>query len=91
MLDVLHRLEKLGLIDNIVMWQEVRLVRNRFAHDYANDPEKNAAQLNIAFESTPDLYNMLIAIRTWFRNAYPMLELGKELPDMPSKWSGYGS
>ena len=83
MLDVLHRLEKLGLIDSIVMWQEVRLVRNRFAHDYANDPEKNAAQLNIAFESTLDLYNMLNTIRTWFRNAYPMLELGKELPDMP--------
>lgn len=91
MLDVLHRLEKLGLIDSIVMWQEVRLVRNRFAHDYANDPEKNAAQLNIAFASTLDLYNMLNTIRTWFRNAYPMLELGKELPDMPGNWSGYGS
>ena len=83
MLDVLHRLEKLGLIDSIVMWQEVRLVRNHFAHDYANDPEKNAAQLNIAFASTLDLYNMLNTIRTWFSNAYPMLELGKELPDMP--------
>jgi type VI protein secretion system component VasF len=83
MLDVLHRLEKLGLIDSIVMWQEVRLVRNSFAHDYANDPEKNAAQLNIAFASTLDLYNMLNTIRTWFRNAYPTLELGKELPDMP--------
>ena len=89
MLDVLHRLEKLGLIDSIVMWQEVRLIRNRFAHDYANDPEKNAAQLNIAFESTLDLYNMLNAIRTWFRNAYPMLELGKELPKMPGNWSRY--
>ena len=88
MLDILHRLEKLGLIDSIAMWQEVRLVRNRFAHDYANDPEKNAAQLNIAFESTLDLYNMLNTIRTWFRNAYPTLELGKELPDMPGNWSG---
>ena len=88
MLDVLHRLEKLGLNDNIVMWQEVRLVRNRFAHDYANDPEKNAAQLNIAFASTLDLYNMLNAISTWFRNAYPTLELGKELPEMPFNWSG---
>ena len=88
MLDVLHRLEKLGLIDSIVMWQEVRLVRNHFAHDYANDPEKNAAQLNIAFASTLDLYNMLNTIRTWFRNAYPTLELGKELPDMPGNWSG---
>jgi len=83
MLDVLHRLEKLGLIESIFMWQEVRLVRNRFAHDYANDPEKNAAQLNIAFESTQDVYNMLNTIRTWFSNAYPMVELGKELSDMP--------
>ena len=62
MLDVLHRLEKLGLIDSIVMWQEVCLVRNRFAHDYANDPEKNAVPLNIAFESTLNLYNMLNTI-----------------------------
>ena len=84
MLDVLHRLEKLGLIDSIEMWQKVRIVRNRFAHDYANDPEKNAAQLNMAFASTIDLYNMLDAIRTWFRNAYPTLELGKELPKMPA-------
>ena len=73
------------------MWQELRLVRNRFAHDYANDPEKNAAQLNIAFESTLDLYNMLNTIITWFRNAYPMLELVKELADMPGNRSRYDS
>ena len=84
MLDVLHRLEKLGLIDSTEMWQEARIVRNRFAHDYANDSEKNAAQLNMAFASTLDLYNMLNAIRTWFRNAYPTLELGKELRKMPA-------
>jgi hypothetical protein len=47
-------------------------------------PEKNAAQLNIAFASTLDLYNMLNTISTWFRNAYPKLELGKELPKMPA-------
>jgi hypothetical protein len=40
--------------------------------------------LNIAFASTSDLYNMLTSIKTWFRNVYPMLELGKELPEMPS-------
>ena len=84
MLDILHRLEKLGLIESTEMWQEARIVRNRFSHDYANDSEKNAAQLNMAFASTLDLYNMLNAIRTWFRNAYPMLELGKELPKMPA-------
>jgi hypothetical protein len=50
----------------------------------AVSPEKNAAQLNMAFASIVDLYNMLDAIRTWFRNAYPTLELGKELPKMPA-------
>jgi hypothetical protein len=35
--------------------------------------------------------SILKSIRTWFRNAYPILELGKELPDMPGNWSGYGS
>ena len=79
----------LGLIDNIVMQQEVRLFRNHFTHDYANDPEKNASQLNIAFASTLDLYKMLIAIRTQFRNEYPMMELGKELPKMSGNWLGY--
>jgi len=39
--------------------------------------------LNIAFESTQDVYNMLNTIRTWFSNAYPMLDLGKELSDIP--------
>jgi hypothetical protein len=70
MLDILHRLEKLGLIDSIEMWPEMRLVRKCFAHDYANDPEKNAPQLNMAFASSLDLYNMLNVIRTWFRNTY---------------------
>ena len=51
---------------------------------YTCNPEKNAAQLNMAFASTAYLYNMLNAIRTWFRNANPMLELGKELPKMPA-------
>ena len=91
MLDVLHRLEKLGLMDSVEKWMEVRLVRNRFAHDYANDPEKNAAQLNIAFASAINLYNMLISIRTWFTNAYPKLELGKELPEIPGNWSVFES
>lgn len=91
MLDVLHRLEKLGLMDSAEKWMEVRLVRNRFAHDYANDPEKNAAQLNIAFASAINLYNMLISIRTWFTNTYPKLELGKELPEMPDNWSVFES
>ena len=52
MLDKLNRLEKLGFIDSVEKWQTVRNIRNNFAHDYPDDPDKNAAQLNLAFEST---------------------------------------
>ncbi len=60
-----------------------------FAHVLANDPEKNAAQLIIAFAFALDLYNMLNTIIAWLKNAYPMLDLDKELSEMPGNWSCY--
>jgi len=83
MLDKLNRLEKLGIIDSVEQWQTVRDIRNKFAHDYPDDPDKNAAQLNVAFESVMDLYTMLITVNTKLKSAYPALELGKPLPTNP--------
>lgn len=40
MLDKLHRLEKLGYIENSEQWQTLRILRNRFAHEYPDDPDK---------------------------------------------------
>jgi len=86
MLDKLNRLEKLGFIDNVEKWQVVRNIRNKFAHDYPDDPDKNAAQLNFAFESVSDLYTMLITVSTKLKAEYPDLELGKSLPVRTSAW-----
>jgi len=80
MLDKLNRLEKLGFIDSVEKWQTVRSIRNKFAHDYPDDPDKNAAQLNLAFESVSDLYAMLSIVSTKLKAEYPVLELGKSLP-----------
>ena len=80
MLDKLNRLEKLGFIDSVEQWQTVRNIRNKFAHDYPDDPNKNAAHLNFALESVSVLYAMLTTISTQLNTAYPLLELGKALP-----------
>lgn len=87
MLDKLNRLEKLGFIDNVEKWQTVRTIRNKFAHDYPDDLDKNAAQLNLAFASAMDLYAMLMTISTKLKTEYPLLELGKSLPEKPPVWS----
>ncbi|MFC0269553.1 hypothetical protein [Kushneria aurantia] len=51
MLDKLHRLEKLGYLADSEQWQALRMLRNRFAHEYPDDPDRNAAILMQAIES----------------------------------------
>lgn len=48
MIDKLHRLEKLGYLDDVEQWHGLRVIRNRFAHDYPEDDALKAAYLNEA-------------------------------------------
>ncbi len=80
MLDKLNRLEKLGYIQNAAIWQDLRNTRNKFAHDYPDDYEKNGALINVACEAAEEMYNMLMGIKKKLDIDYPALELGKLLP-----------
>ena len=75
MLDKLNRLEKLGYIQNAEMWGSVRSIRNKFAHDYPDDPEKNAALVNIATEAVQSMVGVLTAIEKKLRQEHPALKL----------------
>lgn len=86
MLDKLNQLEKLGFINSVHQWQAHLNIRNKFAHDYPEDSNKNAAQLNLAFESVKDLYFMLITVYSRLISDYPTLELGKPLSKNPALW-----
>lgn len=79
MLDKLNRLEKLGYIQSAEAWQNIRNTRNKFAHDYPDDWEKNAALINMACEAAADMYNILVGIEKKLRIDQPLLELGKAL------------
>lgn len=87
MLDKLNRLEKLGFIESVEKWQQIRSIRNRFAHDYPDDPEKNAAHINLAFETALDLYQTLAAAASRLAaDPYSLAALGNPLPQSTPDW-----
>jgi hypothetical protein len=75
MLDKLNRLEKLGYVDNAETWGNVRNIRNKFAHDYPDDPEKNAALILIATEAAQAMVDALGAIEKKLRLEHSGLNL----------------
>jgi hypothetical protein len=62
MIDKLHRLEKLGYLPTLDDWQALRVIRNRFAHDYPEDDALKAAYLNEAISAVPLLLALLAGI-----------------------------
>lgn len=59
MIDRLNRLEKLGYLATVEEWQRLRVIRNRFAHDYPEDDALKAAYLNEAAEAVAALARTL--------------------------------
>lgn len=79
MLDKLNRLEKLGYLQNAEAWQYIRNTRNKFAHDYPDDGEKNAALINLACEAAENMCKILSVIEKKLRTDQSNIELDKSL------------
>ena len=50
-IDILNRLEQLGLLDDKNVWLELRKIRNNIAHQYEDEPKQAAEALNAIFAS----------------------------------------
>jgi hypothetical protein len=50
-IDLIERLEALAYLPSADAWLELREMRNRLAHDYPDDPEILAGELNAALEA----------------------------------------
>lgn len=69
-LDILNRLEQLGLIDDTGQWQFFRNLRNNLAHDYPESMEQTVDTLNVLFEKIDLLESMYLKIRDfWLKRA----------------------
>lgn len=49
-LDILNRLEQLGILKSVSLWQFFRDLRNNLAHDYPESRHQNIENLNLLFE-----------------------------------------
>jgi len=59
MLDKLNRLEKMGILPSVQRWQQLREIRNKFAHDYPEGDEMKAVILNAACAGIEELAEVL--------------------------------
>jgi predicted nucleotidyltransferase len=53
--DVLNRLEKIGLLDDVNVWKRLRDVRNNISHQYDDEPQEMAEALNNIFAYKSEL------------------------------------
>ncbi len=72
MIDKLHLLEKIGVIEDSFVWIRMREIRNHLAHEYPLAPEITCDHLNKVFLCIPDLLTFLENLKN-----YQGMSLGK--------------
>ncbi len=63
--DLLNRLEQLGAIKNKEEWLLLRKLRNDLSHEYLNESEANALNINIVYENTQKLYDIFMQVKIY--------------------------
>ncbi|MEY4194854.1 MAG: hypothetical protein RLZZ226_1222, partial [Pseudomonadota bacterium] len=58
-----------------------RITRNKFAHDYPDDLERNAALVNMACDNAVLMYEWLRRLEDKLKIEHTTLVMGKPLPE----------
>jgi hypothetical protein len=62
-IDILNRLEQLGLLTDKNVWLELRKIRNNIAHQYEDEPQQAAEALNAIYLTQHTLEAIYLAIK----------------------------
>ena len=62
-IDILNRLEQLGLLDDKNVWLELRKIRNSIAHQYEDEPQLAAEALNAIYAAKPVLETIYTSLK----------------------------
>lgn len=65
MLDILHLLEKLEIIDSAEIWDHLREIRNVIAHEYPMEMEERLENIVLALDGYVQLKSMYTNIRSY--------------------------
>ena len=70
-LDMLHRLEQLGVITDVTEWQRLRNLRNNLAHDYPESLDQTVGTLNELLDTWRSLETMYNRAASIYRSRNP--------------------
>ncbi|BCG64229.1 MAG: hypothetical protein methR_P1999 [Methyloprofundus sp.] len=68
--DILNQLEKIGLLENALIWKTLRDIRNNIAHQYDDDPQEMAEALNNIFAYKEELLTIFDKIDEFYKNKW---------------------
>ncbi|MBF0219308.1 MAG: hypothetical protein HQL49_07240 [Gammaproteobacteria bacterium] len=67
MIDILNRLEKLGIIESVAAWDRLREIRNVIAHEYPSDSEERLENIALAMRGFEQLKSLFAHIKQYAR------------------------
>ncbi len=67
-IDILNRLEKLKLIEDVNIWRELRDDRNNLTHNYDDDPEETSEVINKLYDKRKVLIKIYRQIKDFYKN-----------------------
>lgn len=69
--EVAELMDRLGALPSAASFRLLVAIRNRIAHSYPDDPERQAGNLNAAYESVPDLLAAHEGVRRYLERRLP--------------------
>jgi len=67
-IDILNKLEKLGIIDSVTEWKSLRIIRNSLSHNYDDDFEEMSIELNLIYNNKIIIENIYLKIIKYYKN-----------------------
>ena len=67
-IDLLNRLEQLGILEDKNVWLELRKTRNTIAHQYEDEPQQAAEALNAIYIAKPILEKIYITLKASYNS-----------------------
>ena len=69
--EVAELMDRLGALPSAASFRLLVAIRNRIAHSYPDDPERQAGNLNAAYEAVPDLLAAHEGVRRYLERRLP--------------------
>jgi hypothetical protein len=66
-IDMLNRLEKIHLFEDVERWFELRQLRNELSHEYEDDPGESSAIINKIYEQAETLIGYFTKIDEYYK------------------------